>query len=319
MLDRHRIEHFPIAFFAMIMGLSGLSLAWQKAAEVLHTPAVVGTFLVLATAALFILLATLYLTKLVRFPAAVKAELQHPVKMSFFPAISISLVLLGTALRGLSPDLAYGLWAVGAFAHLLVTLYIVTQWMHQAHFEISHINPTWFIPAVGNILVPIAGVGFGHTELSWFFFSIGILFWVVLLTIVFYRVFFHTPLPGRLLPTLFIMIAPPAAGFVAYIQLAGGLDGFGRILVNIGLFLTLLLLVQVRRFAALQFFLSFWAYSFPMAAMTIATLIHHELTGSQRSLWLGGILLGVTTVLIGWLIGLTMRAAAHDQICQPEG
>ncbi|MDR9454835.1 MAG: SLAC1 anion channel family protein [Spiribacter sp.] len=319
MTDSHRIEHFPIAFFAMIMGLSGLSLAWQKAAEVLHTPAVVGTALVLATAGIFLVLVGIYLTKLVRFPAAVAAELRHPVKMSFFPAISISLVLLGTALRGLSPDLAYGLWIAGASAHLLVTLYIVTQWMHQAHFEITHINPTWFIPAVGNILVPIAGVGFGHATLSWFFFSIGILFWLVLLTIVFYRVFFHAPLPGRLLPTLFIMVAPPAAGFVAYIQLAGSLDGFARILVNIGLFLTLLLLVQARRFASLQFFLSFWAYSFPMAAMTIATLIHHELTGSDVFLWLGAVLLGLTTVLISWLIGLTIRAAANGQICQPEG
>jgi len=141
----------------------------------------------------------------------------------------------------------------------------------------------------------------------------------VLLTIVFYRVFFHAPLPGRLLPTLFIMVAPPAAGFVAYIQLAGSLDGFARILVNIGLFLTLLLLVQARRFASLQFFLSFWAYSFPMAAMTIATLIHHELTGSDVFLWLGAVLLGLTTVLISWLIGLTIRAAANGQICQPEG
>lgn len=319
MTDGQRLEHFPIALFAMVMGLSGLTLAWQKAAEVLQTPPVINGVLTAATAGIFLLLAAAYLTKLARHPDAVRAEIRHPIKMNFFPAISISLILLGTALTPVMPDVAYGLWAMGVSAHLLLTLYIVTQWMHQAHFEIQHINPTWFIPAVGNILVPIAGVGFGHTDIAWFFFSIGVLFWVVLLTIVFYRIFFHTPLPGRLLPTLFIMIAPPAAGFIAYIQLTGGLDSFARLLVNIGLFLTLLLLVQLGRFAALKFALSFWAYSFPMAAMTVATLIYHELTGRAAYLWVGGILLGLTTLLIGWLVGLTVRAAIRGEICRPEG
>lgn len=47
--------------------------------------------------------------------------------------------------------------------------------------------PAWFIPVVGNIIVPLAGVRFAPAEVSWFFFSIGLVFWIVLLAIVMYR------------------------------------------------------------------------------------------------------------------------------------
>ena len=37
------------------------------------------------------------------------------------------------------------------------------------------------------------------------------------------------PLPERLLPTVFILIAPPAVGFIAYVRLTGGVDVFAQI------------------------------------------------------------------------------------------
>jgi tellurite resistance protein len=78
-------------------------------------------------------------------------------------------------------------------------------------------------------------------EISWFFFSIGVVFWIVLLAVVMYRLFFHAPLALRLTPTLFILLAPPSVGFVAWSGLVGGLDAFGRVLYYTALFLALLL------------------------------------------------------------------------------
>ena len=314
-----RLQHLPIAFFAMVMGLSGLTLVWQKAAEVLGAPAAVGQGLVAVVATVFVVLAVAYAAKALRYPAAVRAELDHPVKLSFFPTISISLILLGTALRHYLPTLSLWLWGLGTALQLVLSLFIINRWMHHGHFEVVHMNPAWFIPAVGNILVPVAGMTHGYASVSWFFFSIGVVFWMILLTIVFYRIIFHAPLPGRLLPTLFILIAPPAVGFIAYIALVGELDSFARIMLNIAVFLALLLLIQIRRFAALDFFLSFWAYSFPIAAMTIALLLYHQLTDLAWALWLGSAMVVVTTGLIGWLLLLTGRAARRGQICVAEG
>ncbi len=313
-----RLQHFPVAFFAMTMGLSGLTLVWQKATEVLGTSAFIGDGLLIVTTLAFIVLAAAYAGKILRHREAVIAEFNHPVKLSFFPTISISLVLLGTAMRHILPDIGHLVWAVGAIAHLVLTLVIINRWIHHPHFEITHINPAWFIPAVGNILVPIAGTHYGYISASWFFFSVGVVFWVVLLTIIFYRIMFHDPLPQRLLPTLFILVAPPAAGFIAYMALNGGLDTFGRIQVNIALFFTLLLFIQFRRFAALPFFLSFWAYSFPLAAMTVAMMIYHQLTDTAWTAAASILLVTITSLVIGWLFLLTLRAARAGKICQPE-
>ena len=77
----------------------------------------------------------------------------------------------------------------------------------------------------------------------------------------------------RLTPTLFILLAPPSVGFIAYLQLIGSLDAFARILYYTALFLSLLLASNALRFLRIPFFISAWAYSFPLAALTIATLV----------------------------------------------
>lgn len=318
MNETARLAHLPISIFAVVMGLSGLTLVWQKTTGVFNAPVFIWLSLLALTTFCFIAFLLIYGTKWIRHRDAVKAEFNHPVKLSFFPAATISTILIGTALQGIAPHIGAVVWLVGAIGHLSLTIVVINLWIHQEHFQIQHINPAWFIPVVGNILLPVAGVGYGQITLSWLGFSIGVLLWPLLLSIVFYRVFFHQPLPARLLPTLFIMIAPPAVGFIAWIALTGALSPFAQILFFAGLFFTALMVTQAPRFAKLPFFLSFWAYSFPMAAITIATLLYYELTGAMWTLFLSLTLLTMTTLLIIWLASLTLLAAKQGRICVPE-
>jgi len=313
-----RLAEMPVSFFAVAMGLAGLAIAWEKAGHVLGLPGAVGLVLQAVTAGAFVLLALAYLVKLFSHRAAVMQELHHPVKLSFFPTISISLLLLAIATLRSAPALSEGLWLVGMVLHLGFTLYVLSAWINHSHFEIQHMNPAWFIPVVGNIVVPIAGVEHGYIEPSWFFFSVGVVFWLVLLVIVFYRVIFHPPLPGKLVPTLFILIAPPAVGFIAYLKLTGELDAFARVLYYAGLFLTLMLFSQLGRFARLKFFLSWWAYSFPLAAITIATLVMSERLGGDGWRLLATLMLGVLSVVIALLVARTGLAIARREICVEE-
>lgn len=201
---------------------------------------------------------------------------------------------------------------------MVFTLIVVNLWINHTKFEIQHINPAWFIPVVGNILVPIVGVYHAPIELSWFFFAIGLFFWLLLVTINFYRFLFHAPLPARMLPTLFILIAPPAVGFIAYTSLNGGLDSFGRILYYIAAFLMLMLITQIGNFTRLGFALTWWAYSFPSAAFTIATVIMWGQTGLVFFEYLALILMVLLCLLIAILVLLTLRAIWHGQICRPD-
>ncbi|MGD8913985.1 MAG: SLAC1 anion channel family protein [Candidatus Thiodiazotropha sp.] len=318
MQSSNRLENFPISFFAMIMGLSGLTISWEKAAALFQLGLSPATGLLWLTSAVFIVLATLYATKVVRYQSQVVAELRHPVKLNFFPAISISLLLLSVAWIPMHEGLSEILWMTGASLHLMFTLYVVNIWIHHDHFEVHHMNPAWFIPAVGNVLVPVAGTHYGYMEISWFFFSVGMLFWVILLTIIFNRILFHNPIDERLMPTMFILIAPPAVGFISYMKLTGDLDSFARFLYFSGLFLTLLLLTQAKRFIKLQFFLSWWAYSFPSAAITIATLLMYEKTGLTAYRYLGMLFLTLLSMVLLVLIVKTAKAVMQHKICVSE-
>ncbi len=310
-----RIEYMPAAFFSTVMGLSGLTIALQKADQQIHGLSLLVDVLALFTAALFLLLLALYGVKAVRFFPAVKKEFRHPIKMSFTATLSISLILLSIISLHRYEHLSFYLWSCGSLLHLVLTLYVLSTWIQHSHFEIAHINPAWFIPVVGNILVPIAGVEHANVEISWFFFSIGLVFWLVLFTIITYRVIFHPPMPERLWPTLFIWIAPPAVGFVAYLKLVGEVDSFARVLYYIALFITLLLLVQARRFIKLPFFLSWWAYSFPIAAMSIASFLFGERQHFHFATVVGYVLVSLLAAVILVLVVRTAKAVMRREIC----
>lgn len=313
-----RLQHFPISYFSMVMGLAGLSIAWQKAAHVLQADPWIGVAFGGIAGAVFLFQLAVYTLKLLRHPAAVQAEFAHPVKLHFFPTISISLILLSIVAAPHAPRLAEGLFIAGAPIQLLFTLLVLNSWFNRTHYEVAHLNPAWFIPIVGNVLVPIAGAALGYLETSWFFFSIGIVFWIVLFAIIVNRVLFHHPIPERLAPTLFILVAPPAVSFLAYMRLTGSLDASARVLFYFALFMTLFMATQAPRLMRMKFYLSWWAYSFPLAAVTIATWTMREATAHPVLSALGWILIAVLSLVLAGLIVRTVLAVARQEICQPE-
>ncbi len=310
-----RLKNFPIAWFSLVMGMAGFAIAWNRAEYIFDIGFCLSSVLLGFTTLLFVALLLLLVAKGVKYPREVLGEILHPVKLAFVPTISIGMLLLAIAYLHIAPEFSFWLWSVGSGLHLAITLYVLSSWIHHSKYEITHLNPAWFIPVVGNILVPIAGIHHAPADISWFFFSLGLFFWPVLTAILFYRLIFHGSLPERFMPTLFIFIAPPAVGFVSWYNLVGGVDAFGRVLYFTGLFFTLLLLSQFNYFRRLKFFLSWWAYSFPLAAITIATFVMFRETGHAFYAWLAGSLLAVLSVLIAVLLVRTVLAIIRREIC----
>ncbi len=313
-----RLEHFPITFFAIVMGLSGLTLALHAAEQVLGLPAVFAKIAFPVSGGVFLLLLFFYVLKLIRHPQAVRGEWGHPVKIAFFPAVSISLLLLAVCALPHSRALAHGLWLAGTALQGILAFAVISSWIGHRSFLHPQLGPAWFIPAVGNVIVPIGGMALGYEETSWFFFSMGVLFWMVLLTLVVNRLIFHDPLPGRLQPTLVILIAPPAVGFVAYLRLTGGLDHFAHMLLEMAYVFAIIVLIQLPKLLRLPFAMSFWALSFPLAALTIATLRYGALAGSGFHLRLGQGLLALLLLVIAVLAWRTLIAIGRGEICRPE-
>jgi tellurite resistance protein len=316
MNNLYRIKNFPISFFSIVMGLAGFAISLEKAADIFGFSKTIPLFFTYSSLAIFLVLLLFYFLKTLFSFDAVKNEFNHPIKINFFPTFSISLLLLSVAFISANAELSKFFWYAGTFFHFALTLRIIGVWMHQNKFKITHMNPSWFIPAVGNMLVPVAGTVYFAKELSWFFLSFGLFFWIILLVIFFYRIFFHEPLPEKLSPTLFILIAPPAVGFISYFKLTGEINDFSKILYYFAVFITLLLLSQFRVFSAIRkFYLSWWAYSFPLSAISIASALMYYETKINFYKYFHLALLFLLAVLIFWLIAKTILSVTEKEIC----
>lgn len=317
--DRPSLEHLPVSLFASVMGLSGLAIATQKLEVVFSFNTWASSVVLAISAILWLGLFIAYALKIIRFPEAVISELNHPIRLSFFPTISIGALLLSIGSIQIFPMAAELLWWIGTSAQLLFTLFILDRWIHHEHFKTEHNSPAWFIPIVGNILVPVAGAEFGYAEISFFFYALGIIFWLPLMAISLNRAFFFSAIPKRLLPTLFILIAPPAVGFISWLKLhSGTLDDFGIILFYFAVFLLVMLVVQARHFIGLPFALPWWAYTFPLAAMDIAAFAFYSVIPQPHYLYFA-VSLYVVLLLVVLLVSYrTVRAGIKGSIFLPE-
>ena len=315
--ENNRLKFFPIMMFAIVMGMSGLTIMYQKAALWLSFSAYIGMALMGVSTLLFVLIVALYLRKFFTYRAAVKNEFSHPVRLNFFAAASISMLMLAIIYKEVFVEVSALFWYVGAGLHFYLTMHTISFWINQNQ-ALDHSNPAWFIPVVGNVLVPIGGVGFASQGVLMYFLSCGIFFWIVLFAILLNRIIFHHQLASKFMPTLFILIAPPAVGFISYVKMFSVVDTFAMILFNLALFFTLLVAFMYKNFVSIKFFISWWAFVFPLAAMSIsAMLMYHETR--DMSLWvLSYVMVTVTTVVVSVVIYQTIIHIKKGEICVQE-
>jgi tellurite resistance protein len=162
------------------------------------------------------------------------------------------------------------------------------------------------------------GVEFLPVSFLFFYFAVGAFFWVVLFTLFLNRVIFHHQMPQKFIPTLFILIAPPAVGFISYFKLTQQWDMVGEFLLSITYFFVLLLIFLARSFKNLKFFVSWWAFIFPLDALTIASVLAYKVSEQpfyKYATWAG---LAVTLVFVGIVGYQTILKIKAGEICVKE-
>jgi tellurite resistance protein len=309
----------PVSLFASVMGIGGLAVAWRRAADVFDVSPGVGKALAWVALVVFAVVALAYSAKTIRAPRAVWAEWSHPVKMAFIPAITIALMVLALAFLPEHPRIAEALWWPGAIGQGILTVAIVRAWIGSPSMRTEHVHPGWFLPAVGNIVAPLAGVSFAPAEVTWYFFGVGIAYWVALMPLVLSRLIAAEPLPPRLLPTLAVLIAPPAVGAVAWVKVGGEWgDPVSSILLSVAVFQAILLIAQIPELAKAPMGPANWAYTFPLAALTAALLSDAATTGCGVCKWLGVGFLAVTSAVVVWVTLCTVRSLVTGTLLRPD-
>src|SRR5574344_2175815 len=304
-IPSNRLQFFPVMMFATVMGLGGLTLVFERLNHVFSFSTIFATtFLIITTALFFITLFT-YFLKIIKYKEEVVKELNHPIRINFFAASSISILILSAAFREYSLDISLSFFYFGAILHIFFTYYTIRFWINN-NLEIVHSNPAWFIPIVGNLIVPIAGVGFVDNAILIFF------------SIILNRIIFHNQFAAKFMPTMFILIAPPAIGFISYIKLTGNLDFFAQILFSLALFFTILVAFMYKNFVKIKFFILWWAFTFPLAAVTLSSILIYELTKKDFYMYLSYTLAMITTLIVTLVAVATIKHMAKKEICIME-
>jgi len=299
------LEYIPVSVFGAVMGLCAISFAWKLAAHLWGVPIIIGQVTGVVAILLFLILTVLFLVKLKKFPSALRNEFSHPISVSFFGTIVIALLLIPGIILPVLPLAAEVIWTLAAAGMFLFAWFVLRKWLDHQQAPESAI-PAWIIPVVGTLDVPIVGSSFHSAwahEVCLAFFGIGCIFAIILLTIIFARLLFQGALPDAVQPTLLILTGPCALAFTGYERLTGQIDMFSVILFYFNLFLLLLLVSKVLHLPKIcPFYVSWWSVSFPLSAVTIATLHYTERQPDIVHQAISGLLLLFTSLVILFLL-----------------
>ncbi len=356
MRPTHPLQFLAPGWFSTVMGLAGLALAWQASAPALGESST-GVALVLGLVALavFAVLLVLSVVRARRHTKALAEDLRHPVRHAFVAAMPVALLLLlalaaGLGVRGLWLDV---LWWAGSMGQLWATVWVLKRWLvvtpvppapvsavpaslqgliqgalvspaAPVKAPVSAAPPFWpsvtpvlFIPVVGNVVAPLAGLALGHGLWSAAQLGIGLLLWPVVLGLLLVRRAAQGPLPDRLLPTWFITVSPPSIIGVVLLIMQAPLPVVAGIW-GMALFFLLWAGTIAQQAVSQPFSLTFWAVSFPLAAFTTLTLKLGVLAGSPGLQMAGTLLLALTSLVVFSLVLGTVRGLREGSLLAPE-
>ena len=293
----------PIRFAPAVMSLFGLALAWRALSDLGGWESSFGRLI--SIGALLLGLVTFGSIVLHQFQKGALRETFENPQLRVLPAcLTVGLMLLSALLAPHMPRLANAMIWIAALGHFLLLAWLINGWF-RGGLALEIISPVWFIPVVGNIVVPVGAIASGEVILAWFGFSVGIVLWLMLLPIVFFRLIHGKRMPDELESTQMVLVAPPAIGSVSWSLLAGDQAVVpGVVLLSVAFFLMLTMVPMVLRVISRPFVPANWAFGFPLAALSTGLATYSILLERDILMGVGLVILLLVSALILWaLIG----------------
>ncbi len=296
----------PIRFAPAVMSLFGLALAWRTVSESLDWIDPMAS--VLSIAAVLFGLVTLGSIVLHLTSRSALIETFHHPQLKILPAcLTVGLMLLSGLLAPHLPTFARGLIWVAAVGHLGLLAWLLNGWF-AGSTPLEQVTPVWFIPTVGNIVIPIGAVAVGESILGWVGFSIGLILWLALLPIVVFRLIHAAPLPPENEASQLVLVAPPAIGAVAWATLTGGDQLIlGVMLLSVASFLALTLVPMMARVMLRSFSPANWSFGFPLAALASGLVLYADALDLIVLAYAGLFVLVSVSLIVMWLLIASAR------------
>jgi C4-dicarboxylate transporter/malic acid transport protein len=336
------LSGFPPAWFAAVMGTGVLAVTLHFYARFVPALDVAAVVLHWLNAVLFVVLAVPWLARWLRYPAAAIATLKHPVQAHFYPTFSIALIVLALQFLVFGPqrELALALWIMGALLTIIFSFVILTLVFQGEATSLEHVTPAMFIPPVGLVVIPVAGVPLAASMaptwqsamlvFNWAVLGAGSLLYVGLLALTMVRYVTHRRIGAPLVPSAWINLGPLGVIPISLLNLvdampvlgaAGAAHVIALLLWGFGLWwlvmAVILTLVAARR-GELPFALSWWAFTFPLGAFVAASWRLGTQLALPALLAVGAAALALLALL--WTVTLvrTVHGVASGALLRPH-
>ncbi len=305
------IRTFPPAWFAMIMGTGAVA----NSTYLLGFKSVALTLYYINVVLFFILLVPWTLRWFMYWDEVMK-DILSPYKISFFPTMPVAMLVLGSGALLMKPFSFYlpFAWVMYIGGSILVFVFacVMGYVMYSAdEIDMTNANYSWLIPPVGAIVVPMLGNGLVKTAGNYAsvvavwniaMWSIGFFLFLFFGNVIFFRMVRHSLPPECMAPTVWISLGPIGVGTIGLLTMKSSFEAMG-LPVNSGIVAPLLwgfglwnyvvslaITYHYRRKTTIPYGLGWWAYTFPLGAYTISTILLYKTFGVSVFQWIAYLL-----------------------------
>lgn len=333
---------FAPGWFAAVMGSGVLALTTHSLSGRWPWLGTVALLLHGFNLVLFGLLAVPWLLRWLRFREAALNTLRHPVQASFYPTFAIAMLVLAAQFLAIGGGVTLALvfWWGGTLLVFLFSFAVLFHMFRGEHVGLEHVTPAKFIPAVGLVVIPVAGGPLlelqegGLRELALLANLLGLgagtMMYLGLLGLTLQRKLLAKPAVGVLTPTAWIHLAPLGVIPVSLLNVLDQLPFavahepflfLSLLLWGFGvwwLVMATLLTVAARRAGQMPFALSWWGFTFPLGAFVAASLRLSPLTGIAAVDTVGVICWVVLVSIWSLILVRTLRGVVSGAIFHPH-
>ena len=229
-------------------------------------------------------------------------------------------------------SVSFWLWVIGAvFEFFLLTVSVYFLIINE-EMEINHINGGWLVPPVAALLTSIAGleiIKFISKQalsvdilwINYFYFGAGVFIFSLIAVALFSKIFFFQKLNSKIFPSLWIIIVPFSLISLAFLGFTQRTSFFfpgtenslvplnlflSPILIGTGLWLFILLSILTFYYLKkinLPYGEGWWAFVFPTASISIASL-SHAIFSQQLFFAYCGLVIYIFLILIAIIVFL---------------
>jgi tellurite resistance protein len=258
----------PLNTLAIPLGLAGLAQVWTAGTSALGLPSGLGQAFWLTAAISWVWTLAVHVHRGTRTDQQFSHQLMHFAQGPLAALLPIAAMLIGAGLHRTVPLAGTVLTLISMAAAAAFAAWILSFWM-RGEMPLESVHGGYFLPISAAGLV--GALTAAETGLDWLAvgsFAIGIFFWLVISVFLFLRLALRPAMPAPLLPTLAIMIAPPAVASAAWLRISGGhpnhlFEGLSAMTA----FMVLIQIMLLPRYRALPFSLGFWSFTFPVASV----------------------------------------------------